>query len=214
MESRTVTSVQVFPYIPGIVCDAEPVVLNASGTYSSARIMHSHMHLLHLEPGCAVSRLQVGASYSWNGVSQSGQSLSSHWLYCTSLGNELTFGTVLNLERRMQAAPLPTQASVEPIKLEALADLTSIERSPNPVFDHVQVQLGSEGWLVMTHMTVPACIGILLPSTALPAGFTVGAARLTIAAKSKRTLQSIVMDELYCAHIGEDVLFLKSVDQC
>jgi len=214
MESCAVTSVQVFPYIPGVICDAEPVVLNASGTYSSAQIMQSQVHRLHLEPGSVVSGIHVGATYSWHGVSPAGRVINSHWLFCTSMTGAPTFGAVRNWGRQAQVAPFLAEAGLDPIKLEALADLTSIERSPNPVFDHVQIQLGSDGWLVMTHMTAPACYGILLPSSALPAGLTVGATRLTISAKSKRTLQSIVLDELYCAHIGENALFLKSIDQC
>ncbi|WP_299546632.1 hypothetical protein [uncultured Tateyamaria sp.] len=211
MESHVVSEVQVFPYYAGITADVAPVAVG-EGVFFYDQIMNNQYLRLRLQRYKELSEMHIGATYSWAGSLIDGSKTSSHWMYCTSIGPAPTFGASINWSRGGVAAPLLEDVDGVPVKLEPLDDIHAILKSPNPIYGHSQAQLGERGWLVMVTATSPVCIGVLIEDQTVPAYFTQGARDITIVAKSKRTLQSVLLDGLYCAKLDETALFLKPAE--
>ena len=209
MQGKRVKNVQVFPYFLGISTDVEPVISGADGTYSTGQIMGSQFHRLELDEADN-TQLHVGAAYSWKAELVTGQPLDAHWLYCTSVVGRPTFGAICDWTRDGQVSPLLAEPTSALIRLEELADITAILPTLYPDFGRSQIHLGKTGWLVMTTVTVPARLGILIESQSIPNSFAEGMGGIDVSAKSCRTMQSIGLSSLYFVKSGETALFLRS----
>ncbi|WP_420013434.1 hypothetical protein [Tateyamaria sp.] len=212
MEIRRVTDVQIFPYYAGVFADVPPVMVG-EGMFSSGQMMNNQFLRLELTQAKASADIHVGATYSWTGKTTQGDQTNSHWMFCTGLDPHPTFGVIFDWSHPGRVAPLLSTVDDAPVKLEALSQVHAILKSPNPAYGHSQAKLGDQGWLVMMPAMFPVCIGVLIEDPTLPACFPEGSKDITLVAKSKRTLQTIMLDTLSCAKVGETALFLTPVEQ-
>jgi len=210
MQSRNVSDIHVYPYYPGVVTEVAPTVYRATGTLSTSQIMGQQVHQLAITSGEVSGTIQVGATYSWRGRDHDGEHTTSHWLYCTSLTPQLTFGAICDWSRNGAIFPLLSEIDSELIYLEELSDLSAVLPAPNSAYGESQARLGKKGWLIMTTSTAPGFMGVLIEKPTLPLTYTIGTSDISISATSTRTLQSISMAGLYCERIGDTALFLKA----
>lgn len=212
MLSQTVTDISIYPYYPGIATEVAPVMFLSEGQFYCGQILGQQAFELKIEKGEVSGEVQVGAAYSWRGRDQSGEDISSHWLYCTDLGSAPTFGAICDWSRGGATSPLLPQTGGTLLKLEELSDIAAILSSPANTYGQAQAQLGKRGWLVMTTTTAPAYVGILIESPTLPMTFAEGTRDVSISAISVRTMQTVNLSRLYCAQLGETALFLNLSD--
>lgn len=188
-----------------------PVLKSGSGSFRRGRLMSSEVLLLELTRAETVCKVTVGASYGWTGRREDGSLVSSHWLFCNASEPQPRFGIICDWVQRGRVSPLLDGIGDEVIRLEPMTDLMAVLHPPCSYFDNAHAQLGKNGWLVMSATTTPACIGFLIEQPCLPAAFAEGAGDITISARSGRTLQTVRLNALVCARIGDEALFLKPV---
>ncbi|WP_316300165.1 hypothetical protein [Aliisedimentitalea sp. MJ-SS2] len=203
--------IRVHPYYREVPIEVEPVLSGAVGQYLEGQVLSHQFHELVLDEDYDSNALHVGATYSCSGVDPDGRRIQTHWLYCTATQPKPRFGITRNWSQTGGVAPLVTDAQNPLIRLEKLTDLTVIRTSPPPWLGVSQVQIGMRGWLVMTSLTAPFAMGILIDDPTLPPTISEGTDNIAISAKCPRTLQSIGFDTLSCVEAGNPALFLERV---
>ncbi|MDA7425637.1 hypothetical protein [Thalassococcus lentus] len=209
MQSRTVTDIEMYPYYPGITTEVAPIVVQGKGTLVTSSILGQQIYRLDLIDGILAEAVRVGAAFSWVGRDEAGARISSHWLYCTASGAKPAFGAICDWSRQGATFPLMSDAKAELIYLEELADISASLPTPSAPYAQSQARLGKKGWLVMTAMTMPGFMGMLIEDPTLPLSCAVGTSEISISATSARTLQTVGLSNLYCARIDTSALFLQ-----
>ncbi|TNJ43324.1 hypothetical protein [Phaeobacter sp. B1627] len=208
-EVTRLREISIFPFYSNLPIEVAPVLTAASGRYINGRIMNHQFCELILDAGVSTDRLRVGAPYSCSGVNADGQTVQTHWLYCTSTGPRCRFGMARDWCRAAGFAPLLADASAPLVKLEELTDLVTVFPALPPAVGLSQAQIGLHGWLVMTCLTVPHMMGIQIDDPALPPALSEGVENITISARCSRTMQSIGVDGLTCVAAQGSALFLR-----
>lgn len=209
MDLQQITDVKMYPYHHGVLIETPPVLVEGEGSYRSGHLMGNEFHQLELVIAKMKGNIEIGAAYSWHGHADDGALVNSHWVFCTALEPLPTFGVICDWSGPMRISPLIKTADKTLIKLEELVAPTAVFNTPASAYGHAQAELGKSGWLVVSTLVSRGNPGILVESPDLPSSLTQGAHSITITAKSKRTLQSIALDHLYCAEIRKDALFLR-----
>lgn len=203
--------IRLYPYYRDLSLEVAPVLAEACGRYVDGRIMHHQYTELLLDKETDLSSLRVGVPYSCAAVDPDGATIQTHWMYCTALHPRGVLGVTRDWRRPSGCAPLLTDAADPLQKLEKLTDLTTVYIAPPPSVGVAQAQIGQRGWLVMTCLTAPHMMGVLIEDPVLPPVLCEGSENVTISASSDRTLQVVWLDRLTCVSARGDALFLREV---
>ena len=201
----------IYAHFFGVPIEVSPVLVGGSGRYTEASLRNHKVIELKVDTKISPAALIVGAAYRATGIDTEGKHLSTHWLYCMSAGPTPTFGVSINWQLPSGASPLLGDPETPWIRLEQLEDLTMTWASPPPSFAVSQSQVGKRGWLVMSSLTLPISMGILIEEPNLPPTIAEGSVDIAISAKCSRTLQSIGFAALTCVDGGRPALFLETV---
>lgn len=206
---QNLTEISIFPHYPNIPIEVEPVIQNGSGRYVSGQCLNHSFYSLALDQTDAIEGLNLGAIYGCSALTDDGSSTRTHWLYCVSVSPSPVFSISRNWSQPNCFAPLWSNIDTPLIKLEELNNLVAILASPTPSLGLAQAQIGRRGWLVMTSITTPHTMGLLIEQPTMPPMFFEGSENIMISAKCVRTLQSIGFDALTCVSVGDSALFLQ-----
>lgn len=201
--------IKIYPYYRNVPIEVEPVLSGVTGHYVDGWVLSHQYYELTIREEIETQNIKVGASYSVSAHTSQGRVLQTHWLYCTSVSPVLTFGVTRNWSKPRSFSPLLASASDPLMRLEKLTDLVVVFTPPSPAVGMAGAQIGQLGWLVMTSLTTPYAMGILIEGPSLMPMLSEGSENISISATCVRTLQSIGLDSLVCVKSETPALFLK-----
>lgn len=209
VQVEDLTDVSIYPYYRGIPLEVSPVATKGVGRYETGQFADQTYHTLVVEKADVKQDLHVGATYSCRAMSGDGTRVSTHWLYCTSLGAQLTFGISRHASDPTCFTPVLPQIDSVLVQVEELTDIVALFPPSTPEGTVAQARIGATGWLVMTRLGCPSMMGILVNDAILPMTFCEGADGITLSARSERTMQTVTLRGLNCVSAKDTALFLQ-----
>lgn len=164
-----VKNVTLYPYLnasPGGPV-VEPVIENATGTYSVGTLTTWIYYNLSLKGGEHITPLKLGAKYIASAELEDGRHIETHWMQCMKIGNEPTFGLSINMihGHMMMGSPAPSSPEEDPYFVIAeLDDLSAWIRLKPPAIGQVRILDGGKGQLIGTRFGTPHQTGVRITS--------------------------------------------------
>ena len=206
------SEINIFPYYRGVALEVDPVARKGVGRYETGHFAGQAYYTLTVDQAEATEDLHVGATYSCTALRDGEQRMTTHWLFCTSVGARLTFGVSRHWADPRCFSPVLPQIDSILVQVEELSDIVAIFPAPAPEGSVAQARIGQSGWLVMTRLGCPSMMGILVDDAILPMTLCEGSEGIKIGARSVRTLQSVTLENLSCVSAKDTALFLQRVD--
>ncbi|WP_299685356.1 hypothetical protein [uncultured Tateyamaria sp.] len=212
VQVEELSEISIFPYYQGLALEVDAVARGGVGRYESGHFAGQAYHTLVVDRAEVSGDLHVGATYSCTALSGGSNSrMTTHWLFCTSVGDAITFGISRHWSDPKCFSPVLPQIDSVLVQVEELTDIVALFPASGPEGSVSQARIGASGWLVMTRLGCPSMMGILVSDAVLPMAFCEGSDDIVIAARSVRTMQSITLDSLSCVSAKDTALFLRQV---
>ena len=212
VQVEELSDISIFPYYRGIPLEVDAVARGGVGRYESGHFAGQAYHTLVVDQADIKADMHVGATYTCTAQSDATQGrLTTHWLFCTSVGDTLSFGISRHWSDPGCFTPVLPQIDSVLVQVEELTDIVALFPVSGPEGSVSQARIGASGWLVMTRLGCPSMMGILINDAVLPMSFCEGSGDIVLAARSVRTMQSITLDSLSCVSAKDTALFLRRV---
>lgn len=199
----------IYPYYRSVPVELAPLATGGEGIYVEGCMLGHQYYELEIASEVPSSPFVVGGTYYMTGYNELGGTMQTHWLYCTSVAPKLVFGLTCNWSKSGSESPLLARALDPYIRLEKVTDIVSVVASPPPAIGLVTAQMGGEGWIVMTSLTTPFKLGVLIEDPIVSPGMSEGTGNISISATSVRTLQTIGLERLICQTSSAPAVFLQ-----
>lgn len=213
LSQQNLGSVTIYPYFPGVVCEMSPVIQGARAILQTGSLLGSTCCQLVLEKTKSAEPLLPGGSYSWKAINPDGSPVTSHWMFCSKPAPAPVFGVVRHWGPNPIITPLSGDLRDPILKLEPLTDIVAFLPPPIPGIGYARAELGHRGWLVLSSVVTPSCVGVLVEDPVLHTNIAVGGDQIAISAVSQRTLQTIGLEALQYVECGDAALFVKRIVQ-
>lgn len=209
VQVEDLTEISIYPFYRNVPLDVAPVATKGVGRYETGHFAGQTYHTLVVEQADIAQDLHVGATYSCSGLLGGEARMTTHWLYCTSRGPQLTFGISRHGSDPTCFTPVLPQVDSVLVQVEELTDIVAIFPPSAPEGSVAQARIGASGWLVMTRLGCPSMMGILVNDANLPMTFCEGSDGITLSARSVRTMQTVTLRGLCCVSAKDTALFLQ-----
>lgn len=158
-----VVNVRVYAYFPPTQPLSEIILEGASGTYSVGTLTTNIFYNLDLtNEGTKVNPLTVHSKYYAVCETESGDTFTTPWMYCTNNSDQPQFGRTVSLGQHaeaMNARVTPVNDS-EFIKLGPLTNISVSQVLPPPQIGQTTLLVNGSGYLISTKVGTPHEMGV------------------------------------------------------
>jgi hypothetical protein len=209
-----VKNVNLYPYLDvGPVGPAvQPVIVNATGTYSVGTLTTWAYYNLGLKGGEHKGKLVKGDKYIARAETEDGKFFETHWMYCMTTGEKPTFGASVNMigGHAMMGSPAPKSDEEDPyIVLAELEDLNGYGELPPPAVGSFSFVTNGTGQLIATRVGTPHLMGIRIKS-GLDMPLRVGEIATSISGRKVGDDQRVSYSNLKVVSTGDEPVLLQN----
>ena len=158
-----VVNVKVYAHFPPTQPLSELILEGASGTYSVGTLTTNVFYNLNLaNEGQRVNPLVVHSKYYAVCETESGDTFTTPWMYCTNNSSQPQFGRTVSLGQHtdaMNARVTPVNES-EFIKLGPLTNIVVSQPFPSPEPGQITLLVNGTGYLISTKVGTPHEMGV------------------------------------------------------
>lgn len=207
-----IKNVSIYPYlgVGPVGPVVQPVITDGVGTYTVSTLTTYVFYNLNLTSANFKGSLSVHDRYIAIGETETGESFTSVWMFCTEADKTPQFGRTVNmLNQNGDAEAVQGVNSLPYAVLGPLTDITVSQVFPPPAIGQITLIENGKGNIIATKVGTPHEMGIEVTSGKRTGKLVQGMKNIMITGKTK-TGELYTASNLTVIDAGEPTVFLRT----